>query len=128
MAVAAVAGCGLSLGGRPLACAAVASATWDLHIENGTTRAVTILVDGATVATVPAGGSASVAESTLRPGLVRSGPLPGGRTVLKAQIDRRPPFRRGWPRGPFLRSARPLGAAPMLGPAPGPGTPGDCDG
>lgn len=67
MAVATVAGCGSSAAkpsalSSPSAAAPSpeqpsASATWDLHIDNGTKRAVTILVDGATVASVAAGGS-----------------------------------------------------------------------
>ena len=88
MAVAVVAGCGPSATATSPAQPSL-SATWDLHIENGTTRAVTILVDGATVATVPAGQSASIAESTLPAGVWSVlAILSGGKTVLKAQIDR----------------------------------------
>ena len=123
----AIAGCGLLPS---------ASSARDLHVENGTTRAITVLVDGAVVATVAAGQSATVAEGSL-PGGVWSveARLPGGRTVLRGQVDRsRASQTDNSGSGSGVRVDLSCGrldiwvGVPMMGPAPEPGAPGDCNG
>jgi len=113
-----------------------ASPARDLHVENGTTKTMTVLVDGATVAMVPAGQEATVAEGSL-PGGAWSveARLPGGRTVLHGQVDKSYASQTATSgSGSGLRADLSCGrldvwvGVPMMGPAPGPGTPGDCDG
>ena len=113
-----------------------ASSVRDLHVENGTTKTITLLVDGATVATVPAGQEATVAEGSL-PGGVWSveARLPGGKAVLEGEVDKgRVSQSDDSGSGSGLRADLSCGrvdvwvGVPMMGPAPGPGTPGDCDG
>ena len=102
-----------------------------LHVDNGTTRTITILVDGASAATVPAGQSATVALGALPPGAwTIEARLPGGRTIVTTLFDKATTALLGASLRTDL-SCGPLDlwiAVPMLGPAPGPGTPGDCDG
>ncbi len=108
-----------------------ATATRDLHVDNGTTKPITLVVDGVVAATVPAGLSETVALDALPAGTwsVESR-LPGGKAIAQAQIDKA----RAGLLGFGLRTDLSCGrldlwiAVPMLGPAPGPGTPGDCDG
>ncbi len=113
-----------------------ASSARDLHVENGTTKAMTVLVDGAVVATVAAGMSATVAEGSLPAGVWSvEARLPGGRTVLRGQVDKsRASQTDNTGSGSGARVDLSCGrldiwvGVPMMGPAPGPGTPGDCDG
>ena len=107
------------------------SATQDLHVDNGTTKDITIVVDGTTAATVPAGQSATVALGAVPPGAWSvEARLPGGRDIARARFDKAATALLG----ASLRTDLSCGrldlwiAVPMLGPAPGPGTPGDCDG
>lgn len=122
-----VAGCGGS---------APSTVSLDLHIENGTTKAITVLVDGATVSTVGAGQSATVSEATLPAGAWSvEARLPGGKSVLKSLVDRSSVSQTAnGASGSGSRVDLSCGrldvwvGIPMVGPAPGPGTPGDCDG
>ena len=108
----------------------------DLHVENGTSKAVTILVDDVIVSTVAAGQTATIAESELPGGVwFVSATLPGGRTILAGQIDwsvlsQTATSSSGWGSRVDLSCGRldVRVGVPMIGPAPGPGTPGDCDG
>ena len=127
VAASAVAGCGL-LPSSP--------SVRDHHVENGTTRAIGVLVDGVAVATVAAGQSATVAEGSL-PGGVWSveARLPGGRTVLRSRVDKSRASQTDTSgSGSGARVDLSCGrldiwvGVPMMGPAPGPGAPGDCDG
>jgi hypothetical protein len=123
VAALAVAGCGPSSGR-------------DLHVENGTTRAITVLVDGAPVGTVNPGASASYPEGSLPGGVWRvEARLPGGRAVLSGEVDKTYASQtENGGSGSGLRADLLCGrldvwvGVPMMGPAPGPGTPGDCDG
>lgn len=123
VAASTVAGCGSSSGR-------------DLHVENGTTRPITVLVGGAVVGTVPAGGSASFPEGSLPNGVWSvEARLPGGKRLLASQIDKSAVSQTDTSAsGSGARVDLSCGrldvwvGVPMLGPAPGPGTPGDCDG
>ena len=127
LAASAAAGCGLLPS---------ASSVRDLHVENGTTRAMTVLVDGVLVATVAAGQSETVAEGRLPAGVWSvEARLPGGTTVLRADVDKsRASQTDNSGSGSGARVDLSCGrldiwvGVPMLGPAPGPGAPGDCDG
>lgn len=131
------AGCGGGAPSSPSASPVVTVASsLDLHIENGTTKAITVLVNGAIVSTVAAGQSATVAESTLPAGVWSvEARLPGGKSVLVTQLDRSAVSQAtNSESGSGSRVDLSCGrldvwvGVPMIGPAPGPGTPGDCDG
>jgi hypothetical protein len=93
-------------------------------------------VDGVLVATVAAGQSETVAEGRLPAGVWSvEARLPGGRTVLRADVDKsRASQTDNSGSGSGARVDLSCGrldiwvGVPMLGPAPGPGAPGDCDG
>jgi len=111
-----------------------------IDVSNGTTLAVTILVNGRAVVVVPAGR-----VGTVKPGLLP--PKPWAVEARTASGLRLLAFVVG--PGQVTRVARPDGGVelrgagsrvdlscgrldvtvgpPMLGPAPGPGRPGDCD-
>lgn len=72
-----------------------------------------------------------MALSALQPGAWSvEARLPGGRSIVKTQIDKA----KAALLGASVRTDLSCGrldlwiAVPMLGPVPGPGTPGDCDG
>jgi hypothetical protein len=126
------------------ACASASPASpglLDLHIENGLTSAVTVVVDGAVVGVVPAGQSVTFPTGRLPGGgWTVEARLPGGTSVVSFPVTPGAVTRTTDPNG--HTSASGVGeradlscgrldvwvGAPMLGPAPLPGSPGDCDG
>lgn len=113
----------------------------DLHVDNGTTKTITILVDGAIVSTVAATQSATIPQSSLPAGdWTVEARLPGGRHIFRGQIMPSAVSQTTDPSGGTRMTGSGQRAdlscgrldiwvgIPMLGPAPGPGTPGDCDG
>ncbi len=113
----------------------------DLHIENGTSQAITILVNGSDVVTVPAARATAIPAAVLPVGdwLVEAR-LAGGRTVLQGPIAPSAVCSTTGLDGASEQSGSGQRVdlscgrldiwvgVPMLGPVPGPGTPGDCDG
>lgn len=113
----------------------------DLHVDNGTTKAVTILVDGAVVGTVAATQSAIIPESSLPAGdWSVEARLPGGKRIFRSQVAPSAVSQTTDPNGGTTMTGSGQRAdlscgrldvwvgIPMLGPYPGSGTPGDCDG
>ena len=133
-----VAACG-SLLPAPLASASPAIDD-TLHVDNGTTLAITIVVNGGVVGIAAAKGGRAIPVDALPP-------LPwsvearsaSGRVVLTLAVaagsvtDVRNPDGTGSHSAPGARADLSCGRldiypgnTPMLGPAPGPGVPGDC--
>jgi hypothetical protein len=111
-----------------------------LGVDNATTLAVTITVNGVKVDTVPPGTQRSIAAETLpaMPWTVQA-LSPSGRVLLEFQVVPGAVFRTTDPDG-----STSMGGAgnrvdlscgrldvyagpPMMGPMPGPGIPGDCE-
>ncbi len=111
---------------------------YDLHIENGTTLLVAIVVDGRPAAIAAAGQGLTIASGALPSGTyVLEATTPTGRVLSKHQIHLDKVTRREadgvtTESGDGFRVDLSCGrldvwvGVPMLGPAPGPGTPGDC--
>lgn len=121
--------------------AATATVPLDLHVENGTTEAITVLVDGREVGTVGPGTSTTIPAANLPSGdWTVEARLPGGRTILEGPVAPSVVQRTTQPDGHFSGSGSGQRVdlscgrldiwvgLPMIGPAPGPGSPGDCDG
>jgi hypothetical protein len=134
----AIAGCGL------LPMPSVQSARpslLDIHVDNGTTRDISIMVNGVGTAVVGAKQSETISAATLPPGNWSiDARLPGGRNVLSFVVitaditATEDPTGAGSIVGAGQRVDLSCGrldvwvAVAPLGPPPGPGTPGDCDG
>lgn len=121
--------------------APVSRSSRDLHVDNGTTKAITVLVDGAIVSTVAASQSTTIPESSLPAGdWTVEARLPGGRRIFRGQIAPSAVSQTTDPNGGTTMTGSGQRAdlscgrldvwvgIPMLGPYPGSGTPGDCDG
>lgn len=119
---------------------AVVRAPVDLHVDNGTTQPITIVVNGSNVATVPPGRSTAIPAAVLPAGdwLVEAR-LPGGLVVLQGAIVPNAVSSTTGTDGASEQSGSGQRVdlscgrldiwvgGPMLGPVPGPGIPGDCE-
>ena len=107
----------------------------DLSYSNGTTIPIELVVNGAKIATLAPGSAGSVPAAALpsQPWVVRAetaaGRLLGTMTVQPGDVQ----VAGNAQRGDGLRVDLSCGrldiwsGPPMLGPAPGPGSPGDCN-
>jgi hypothetical protein len=113
----------------------------DLHVVNETTRAMTILVNGAMATTVPAQESATLRAASLPKGNLRvEARLPGGRVVLGTLVEQASVIAMPEVGGKAVVSGSSMWAdlscgrieiwvgTPAEKPSVGPGTPGDCEG
>ena len=118
----------------------VEPAAYDLHVDNGTTLAVSIVVDGRPAGVAAAGQGLTLASGTLPNGeYVVEATTPSGRVLSKGKIH--PGDVTRTVEGDGVTGASGDGfrvdlscgrldvwvGVPMAGPAPDPGTPGDCD-
>ena len=113
---------------------------YDIHAANGTTIPISIAVDGKVVIEVPAGGDVEIPSGTIpRPPYTIELRTPSGRVLDSMPVapgsvtQVRSSDGTGSASGVFMREDLScgqfilwLGIRPS-GPAPGPGTPGDCD-
>ncbi len=113
----------------------------DLHVVNETTRAMTILVNGALATTVPPQESATLPAASLPAAGYRvEARLPGGRVVLGTRVDRASLTDMPEVGGNAIVSGSDIWADLSCGrigiwvgtqadkPPAGSGTPGDCEG
>ena len=115
-------------------------ALYDIHAANGTTIPITIAVDGKVVIEVPAGGEVELTSGTIpRPPYTIEARTPSGRVLGSVAVAAGSVTQvqssdgTGSASGVFMREDLScgqfrlwLGVRPS-GPAPGSGTPGDCD-
>ena|SRR5437867_2977660 len=115
-------------------------ATKGLEATNGTTLAVTLVVNGTVVRVVPPGAAVSipVSELPLLPWIVEAR-SPRGRVLTSLTVRSGDVRETTTPNGareyysPGVRADLSCGrldiwsGMPLLGPLPGPGTPGDCE-
>ncbi len=112
----------------------------DVHIENGTTAGIRIVVNGEHAADIAGGTSIALSAGAMPAGdWSIQALLPSGRVLVAldvpadATVRRVPNDRGGAGAGHGARADLSCGridvwvGAPMLGPPPGPGEPGDCD-
>ena len=115
-------------------------ALYDIHAANGTTIPISIAVDGKVVIEVPAGGEVEIPSGTIsRPPYTIELRVPSGRVLDSMPVapgsvtQVRNSDGTGSASGVFLREDLSCGQFTLWlgirpsGPAPGPGTPGDCD-
>jgi hypothetical protein len=114
--------------------------THSLEVGNGTTLAVTLVVNGTALRVIPPGGSASipVGELPLLPYAIEAR-SPRGRVLTSMTVNAGDVRETTTPNGAREYSSAAVrvdlscgrldiwSGFPMLGPLPGPGTPGDCE-
>lgn len=102
----------------------------DLEVANGTTLEVWLLVNGRIVDRVPSGEHREIPEGTLgsHPWVVEARTATG-RILLRLEVPAPVSGASGRGARADLSCGRldVFAGAPMMGPAPGPGVPGDCE-
>lgn len=107
---------------------------FDIHVANGTTLDVSIVVNGALVLVVPPGGQTIPADRLPALPWAVEARTASGRVLTSVDIRQDSVQRRG--NGTHSAGARAdlscgrldiYVAIPLMGPMPGPGVPGDCD-